>query len=56
MDVRFFSGNFPSNLLLASSIVQVSFLGPVYTIKFSVIKVEIFRWEILGFEVFLRNY
>ena len=31
-------------------------LDPVYTIEFSVIKVEIFRWEILGFEVFVRNY
>ena len=25
-------------------------------IKFSVIKAEIFHWEILGFEVFVRNY
>ena len=31
-------------------------VDPVYTVKFSVLKVEIFRWEILGFEVFVRNY
>ena len=41
---------------LTSCFVVDILYGPVYTIKFSVIKVEIFRWEILGFEVFVRNY
>ena len=44
------------NCLMLIQELHCTNLGTVYTIKFSVIKVEIFRWEILGFEVFVRNY